>query len=84
MSENILKNTIKVQRAKKDLTQEQLSELVGVTRTTINFVERGRWVPSAVLALKIANVFGVPFEEVFFLDTDNSAEKNQQGDKNGQ
>jgi len=72
MGENILRNTIKVQRAKKNITQEQLSELVGVTRTTINFVERGRWVPSAVLALKIANVFEVPFEEVFHLDTGES------------
>ncbi len=68
MAENILKNTIKVQRAKKDLTQEQLAELVGVTRTTINFVERGRWVPSTVLALKIVKVFEVPFDEVFYLD----------------
>jgi putative transcriptional regulator len=68
MSEEILKNTIKVQRAKKDLTQEKLAELVGVTRTTINYVERGKWVPSTILALKIANVFEVPFEEVFYLD----------------
>jgi putative transcriptional regulator len=73
MGENILKNSIKVHRAKKDLTQEQLAELVGVTRTTINFVERGRWVPSTVLALKIAKVFEVPFEEVFYLDTENSS-----------
>jgi putative transcriptional regulator len=70
MGKNVLKNTIKVQRAKKDITQEQLAELVGVTRTTINFVERGKWVPSTILALKIAQVFEVPFEEVFYLDTD--------------
>ncbi len=68
MAENILRNNIKVNRAIKDLTQEQLAELVGVTRTTINFVERGRWVPSTILALKIAKVFEVPFEEVFYLD----------------
>ena len=74
MGENILKNSIKVHRAKKDLTQEQLAELVGVTRTTINFVERGRWVPSTVLALKIAKVFEVPLEEVFSLDTDNPSD----------
>ena len=74
MGENILKNSIKVHRAKKDLTQEQLAELVGVTRTTINFVERGRWVPSTVLALKIAKAFEVPFEEVFYLDTENSSD----------
>jgi putative transcriptional regulator len=67
MSPVILKNTIKVQRAKKDLTQEQLAELVGVTRKTINSIERARYVPSTLLALKIVRVFGVPFEEVFFL-----------------
>ena len=70
MGENILRNNIKVQRAKKDLTQERLAELVGVTRTTINFIERGGWVPSTILALKIAQVFEVSFEEVFYLDTE--------------
>mgnify|MGYP001081215581 CR=1 FL=1 len=68
MDKNILRNNMKVHRAKKDITQEHLAELVGVTRTTINFVERGRWVPSTVLALKIARVFEAPFEEVFYLD----------------
>ena len=68
MGKNILKNNIKVFRAKMDITQEQLAGMVGVTRTTINFVERGRWVPSTVLALKIARVFGVTLEEVFYLD----------------
>ena len=76
MTKNILRNTIKVQRAKKNITQGELSELVGVTRTTINFVERGQWVPSAVLALKIAGVFGIPFEEVFYLETDISNKKD--------
>lgn len=70
MGENILKNNMKVFRAKMDITQEQLAGMVGVTRTTINFVERGRWVPSTVLALKIARVFGVTLEEVFYLDTE--------------
>jgi putative transcriptional regulator len=58
---------MRVFRAKKDLTQERLAELVGVTRTTINFVENERWIPSAYLALKIARVFEVPFEDIFFL-----------------
>ena len=79
MSDNILNNTIKVQRAKTNLTQEQLSVLVGVTRTTINFVERGQWVPSTVLALKIAKVFKVPFEEVFFLDTEDPSKNILEG-----
>jgi putative transcriptional regulator len=72
MGEYLLKNTIKVQRAKKNIIQEELAELVGVTRTTINFVERGKWVPSTILALKIARVFELPFEDVFYLDENTS------------
>jgi len=68
MSDEILRNNMKVLRAKADLTQEQLAERVQVTRTTINFVERGKWVPSALLAMRIAKVFRVPFEEVFYLE----------------
>lgn len=68
MSEGALRNNMKVLRAKADLTQEQLAERVQVTRATINFVERGKWVPSALLALKIARVFGVAFEEAFYLE----------------
>ena len=49
MSDLILKNTIKVERAKKDLTQEGLANLVGVTRKTINSIERGNYVPSTLL-----------------------------------
>jgi putative transcriptional regulator len=67
MSESVLGNHMRVFRAKNGLTQEKLAELVGVTRTTINFVENERWIPSAHLALKIARVFGAPFEDVFFL-----------------
>jgi putative transcriptional regulator len=68
MNEAVLRNNMKVLRAKADLTQEGLAERVQVTRATINFVERGKWVPSALLALKIARVFGVPFEEAFYLE----------------
>lgn len=67
MANLILKNTIKVERAKRDLTQEGLAQLVGVTRKTINSIERGNYVPSTFLALKIARVFGARFEDVFFL-----------------
>jgi putative transcriptional regulator len=68
MNDEILRNNMKVLRAKNNLTQERLADLVKVTRTTINFVERGKWVPSAVLAIKIARVFKVPFEEAFYLE----------------
>ena len=68
MNEIRLKNTIKVQRAIKDLTQEQLAQLVNVTRKTINTVEKGHFVPSTVLALKLAKVLEVTVEELFILD----------------
>ena len=63
-----LANTLKVQRAKQDLTQEQLAELVNVTRKTINTVENGVFVPSTVLALRLARVLGVSVEELFQLE----------------
>jgi putative transcriptional regulator len=62
-----IRNTLKVQRAKKDLTQEQLAHLVGVTRKTINSVEKGKYVPSTYLALKLSRVLEVPIEELFQL-----------------
>ena len=65
MAEKNLVNTIKVQRAKKDLTQEELAELVQVTRKTINTVENGIYIPSTYLALKLARVLGVTVEELF-------------------
>ena len=72
MSEKILRNTLKVQRAKKDLTQEQLAQMVGVTRKTINTVEKGKYVPSTYLALKLAKVLDVPVEELFQIREDSS------------
>ena len=63
-----LKNTLKLQRAKKNLTQEELAKLVHVTRKTINTVENGRFIPSTVLALRLARVLHTPVEEIFILD----------------
>lgn len=65
MAEKILNNTLKVQRAKKDLTQEQLAELVGVTRKTINTIENRKYIPSTYLALKLAQALKVTVEELF-------------------
>jgi len=67
MNDAILKNDLKVLRAMNNLSQEALAEKVGVTRVTINKIENGKWVPSTVLALKIARIFGIPLEEVFWL-----------------
>ena len=68
MEKQQFKNRMKVERAKKDLTQEALAALVGVTRKTINTIERGIYVPSTLLALKISKAFGVNLEEVFYLE----------------
>lgn len=66
-----MKNMIKVERAKKDWTQADLAERVGVSRQAINSIEAGKFVPSTMLALKIAREFGVKLEEVFQLEEDD-------------
>jgi putative transcriptional regulator len=63
-----MKNTIKVQRAIKDWTQEELAQKVAVSRQTINAIETSKYVPSTILALKIARTFGKPVEEIFMLE----------------
>lgn len=63
-----MKNTVKVERAVRDITQQELANAVGVSRQTINSIEAGGYVPSAVLALKIARYFGKPTESIFELD----------------
>jgi putative transcriptional regulator len=66
-----LANSIKRCRFDKDdMSQEALAAAVGVTRQTILSIEKGRFVPSALLALRIARFFGRPFEEVFFIVED--------------
>lgn len=66
-----MKNTIRVERAIKDITQQDLALAVGVSRQTINSIESSRYVPSTVLALKIAQYFGKSVDEIFSLDPDD-------------
>lgn len=66
-----MKNSIKVQRAIYGLTQEDLANKVQVSRQTINAMESNKYVPSTVLALKIAGVFNKTVEEIFMLDEDD-------------
>ena len=63
-----MKNNIRVERAVLRMTQQQLAERIGVTRQTINAIEAGKYVPSTVLALKMAAVFDKSVNEVFMLD----------------
>jgi len=64
-------NTLKLERSIKNLTQEDLAKLIGVSRQTINAMEKNKYVPSTVLSLKIARVFGKGVEELFFLEKDD-------------
>ena len=63
-----MKNTIKIERAIKSLTQEDLARKVSVSRQTINAMEANKYVPSTVLALKIARVFNKSVEDIFILE----------------
>ena len=63
-----MKNTIRIQRAVKNITQAELADLIQVSRQTINTIESGKYVPSTVLALKMAKVFGIPVEQIFELE----------------
>jgi putative transcriptional regulator len=63
-----MKNSIKVERAKKNITQAELAKLAKVSRQTINAMELGKYVPSTVLALRLAQIFGVEISEIFTLE----------------
>ena len=60
-----MKNRIRVARAEVRMTQQQLADAIGVSRQTINAIESGKFVPSTVLALKMAQIFEKPVEDIF-------------------
>jgi putative transcriptional regulator len=66
-----MKNNIKVERAKKNITQADLAILAKVSRQTINAMELGKYVPSTVLALKLARIFEIDVSEIFTLEEDD-------------
>jgi putative transcriptional regulator len=63
-----MKNNIRIERAIKNLTQEDLANKVSVSRQTINAMEANKYVPSTLLALKIAQIFNKPVEQIFILE----------------
>lgn len=63
-----MNNTIRVARAEARMTQQQLADAAGVSRQTINAIESGKFVPSTVLALKLARIFDKPVEAIFALE----------------
>ena len=63
-----LQNRVKELRSSRGWTQQQLAEAVGVSRQSINSIERNRYVPSLMLALSFARVFGCSTDEIFTLE----------------
>lgn len=63
-----MRNRIRIERAILNITQADLAENINVSRQTINAIESNKYVPSAVLAMKIARIFGKTVEEIFELD----------------
>ncbi|OOQ59851.1 helix-turn-helix transcriptional regulator [Mucilaginibacter pedocola] len=63
-----MKNTLKVQRAKANITQDDLAKILNVSRQTIYSIEKNVYVPSTVIALKLADYFDVKVEDLFSLE----------------
>jgi putative transcriptional regulator len=63
-----VKNNVRVERAIARLTQQELADRVGVSRQTINAMEAGKYIPSTVLSLKIAEVFSKTVNDIFSLE----------------
>jgi len=68
-----LENRIRVYRAEHKLSQGELADIIGVSRKTISTIEVGRFVPSTVIALKLARHFGVSVEDIFSLSSPSGA-----------
>ncbi len=66
-----MKNTLKVERAILNITQEELAQKIGVSRQTISSIEKNKYVPSTVLALKLSQLFEKPVNEIFELDEED-------------
>ena len=62
-----IENSLKVWRAKGDITQEQLAKKIGLSRQSINSIEKGKFIPSVLSALKIAKFFNTKIEEIFYI-----------------
>ena len=65
-----MQNTIRVERAKQNITQGQLAEAIGVSRQTIHAIETGKFAPSVITALKISRYFKTTVQDIFQLDED--------------
>jgi putative transcriptional regulator len=79
MGELVVKNTLRVQRAIRDLTQADLAERAGMTRASVNAIEGGRMIPSIFLALKLARALDVSVDDIFSLAEEEQPEREPAG-----
>lgn len=70
-----MRNLIKVERARKNITQGELADIIKVSRQTIHAIETGKFVPSTMLALKMAHYFGCRVEDIFELEETDFSNK---------
>ncbi len=68
-----LSNRLKIARAERNLSQEELARLAGVTRQTISSIETGQYCPSALLAFIISKRLDKPLNELFYLEGDDAS-----------
>ena len=69
-----MQNTIRVERAKQNMTQGELAEAIGVSRQTIHAIETGKFAPSVITALKISQFFNTTVQEIFQLEDDEQVD----------
>jgi len=74
-----IKNCLKVWRARAEISQQQLADATGLSRQTVNAIERGRFVPSALSVLKMARFFETTVEQIFQLIDEDAHNNDQQG-----
>jgi len=67
-----LTNRLRVARAERDLSQSELAAAVGVSRQTISSIETGQYCPSVLLAFRLAHVFDVPVDQLFWIEGDET------------
>jgi len=63
-----MNNRLKIERTILNLTQEELAQMIGVSRQTVNSIEKNRYVPSTILAIKLSNVFSKSVNDLFSLE----------------
>lgn len=66
-----MKNSIKVERAKLNITQEELAQQLQVSRQSVNAIETGKFVPSTILSLKMARFFNISIHDIFQLENND-------------